>query len=86
MVETNADFLRRFGQQIAAMRKKHNLTQDELAKRAGISKAYVSSIESGRRWPRISIVHAIAKALDTEINKFFENTIPEGSTKNTFAN
>lgn len=62
----------RFGRWLAAKRKEHCLTQKELAKLVGISSAYIASIESGRRWPRLAIHHAIADTLHVEIAELFD--------------
>jgi len=65
MNKTEKDFLRKFGRQIAIRRKSLGLTQKDFAHRAHISAAYVASIETGRRWPYITILYTIANALDT---------------------
>ena len=45
-------------------RTQRNLTQDELAGRAGISKPYLSQIETGKRQGTVDTLRAIARALD----------------------
>ena len=45
-------------------RTQRNLTQDELAGRAGISKPYLSQIETGKRQGTVDTLRAIAQALD----------------------
>ena len=45
-------------------RIQRNLTQQELAKRAGISKSYLSQIETGKRQGTVETLKAIALALD----------------------
>lgn len=44
-------------------REERKLTQQELAERAGISKPYLSQIETGKRQGTIETMAAIAKAL-----------------------
>jgi transcriptional regulator with XRE-family HTH domain len=67
MNNTEKYFLLRFGRQLAAKRKELCLTQKEFAKLVGISPAYIASIESGRRWPRLVVHHAIADTLHIEV-------------------
>lgn len=59
------NFLRTFGKHIAVRRKSLGLTQCELAKSVEISSAHIASIETGRRWPHLEIIRAIAKAPST---------------------
>ena len=72
MTNTEKYFLLRFGRRLAAKRKERRLTQKELAQLAGISDAYIASIESGRRWPRLVVHHAIANTLHVELAELFE--------------
>jgi transcriptional regulator with XRE-family HTH domain len=77
MNTTEKNFLYQFGRKIAAKRKSCSFTQKELAARAGISTAYVASIESGRRWPRLAVHHSMAKALDVKLEQLLEGVVPE---------
>lgn len=54
-----------FGVQIRARRKEEGLTQEELARRAGISRAYLAQIESGQRK---NIAYQIVEALRRELS------------------
>jgi transcriptional regulator with XRE-family HTH domain len=45
------------------LREDRGLTQEELAKRSGISRVYVAFLEAGRQDPRVSIVMRLARAL-----------------------
>lgn len=65
MNKNERKFLQRFGRQIAVRRKGLGLTQKDFAQRINISTAYVASIETGRRWPYITILYSIADALGT---------------------
>ena len=51
-------------QQLEAMRKAANLTQDDLAANAGLSRMTVQRAEAGQIDPRLSSVLAIAKTLN----------------------
>jgi transcriptional regulator with XRE-family HTH domain len=50
---------------IKAARNRLNLSQEDLADRAGIDRTYVSGIERQVRNPTITVVAKFAKALDT---------------------
>lgn len=50
---------------IKAARKRLNLSQEELADRAGIDRTYVSGIERQVRNPTITVVAKFANALET---------------------
>lgn len=58
-------------QELKALRKKANLTQKELATRAGISQALIARIEAGNVDPRVSTLRKILVVLGqtTEIKK-----------------
>jgi DNA-binding XRE family transcriptional regulator len=49
-------------------REHRGLTQQELAKRAGISKPYLSQIETGKRQGTVETLNAIAGALDVPLD------------------
>ena len=62
--ESNAYFT---GQLIENARKKANLTQEELAKRVGSNKSYISRIENGKTEPKVSTFYRIASALGLSV-------------------
>ena len=49
-------------------RRHRGITASELARRAGISQAYLSEIESGKKSGSFKVVSAIARALEIEID------------------
>ncbi|HET6558363.1 MAG TPA: helix-turn-helix transcriptional regulator [Prolixibacteraceae bacterium] len=55
------------GQIIGEARKKAHLTQEELAKRVGANKSYISRIENGKTEPKISTFYRIAAALGLSV-------------------
>ena len=58
---------------IKELRQKQGLSQNALAKTAGISQGVLSYIESGRtKNPRIDTLAAIAKALGVPIEKLMK--------------
>ncbi|QOR65487.1 helix-turn-helix domain-containing protein [Cytobacillus suaedae] len=59
------------GELIGNLRKQKGLTLSELAKRAQISKSYLSSIERNLNLnPSLQVVNRIATVLDVEIDAF----------------
>lgn len=60
---------------IKKLRKENDLTQGELADRAGISLVFIQGIESERKWISPNTVTAIANALGVAESKLFENCL-----------
>jgi len=56
------------GQLIENARKNANLTQEELAKRVGSNKSYISRIENGKTEPKVSTFYRIAGALGLSVD------------------
>jgi DNA-binding XRE family transcriptional regulator len=56
------------GQLIEDARKNAHLTQDELAKRVGSNKSYISRIENGKTEPKVSTFYRIANALGLSVD------------------
>jgi len=50
---------------LAEYRKRHNLTQSELASKLGCTQKHISDIESGKRWPSKSFVDKFASVFNT---------------------
>ncbi|HYB29525.1 MAG TPA: XRE family transcriptional regulator [Solirubrobacteraceae bacterium] len=55
------------GENVAALRRSQGLSAGELARRAGIGKATLSEIESGRRNATLETLHALTRALGTSL-------------------
>ena len=58
-----------FGNSIRKLRAKMNLTQRELAKRAGLDVTYISGIERGVRNPSLKSLESVAKGLGCSISE-----------------
>lgn len=52
-----------FGRHLRMLRQKRNLTQEELADRAGLHFTYIGQIERGLRNPSLVNLQKLAKAL-----------------------
>jgi transcriptional regulator with XRE-family HTH domain len=58
------------GQMIKRLRIRRGMTQDELARRAKLSQAYIAKLESGdRETPSLPALKRLAKALDVPVTK-----------------
>jgi transcriptional regulator with XRE-family HTH domain len=58
---------------IKKLREAQGLTQDELARRAGVTKPYVSMIEGGERTsPSLPVLKRLAKALGVPVTALLE--------------
>lgn len=57
---------------IARLRKEAGMTQDELAAKAGISRPYLSTVETGGASPTITVAGKIATALGATVDEVFE--------------
>lgn len=56
--------------QIKAMRKFHNLTQEQFAKKLGFSRSVISDVESMRRKPSANLLLAISRNFE-RTDEFF---------------
>lgn len=55
-----------FGDQVRAHRHAAGLSQEALAQRARIARAYIGSLESGERNPSLDMIGRLAKALGVD--------------------
>lgn len=55
------------------MRTEKNLTQEKIAEKAGIERAYYTMIETGNRNPSVNVAKSIASVLGVNWTIFFEN-------------
>jgi DNA-binding XRE family transcriptional regulator len=53
--------------QVRSLRERSNLTQSELARRAGTGQAAIARIESGRTVPKLDLLARIAVALNAQL-------------------
>jgi transcriptional regulator with XRE-family HTH domain len=70
--ETAPSAALRFGDGVRAQRQRRGLTQDALAKLAGVSRVTVIAIESGTGNATIATLDAIAKALKVDVRELFD--------------
>lgn len=70
---------------VAHKRRDMGLKQEELAKRAKISRPMLSNIERGEAFPSLLAAHRIAKALNSTIDEVFFGTNVQKMNKNKIA-
>lgn len=56
---------------IKELRARHNLTQEDLAKKVGVRRETILFIEKGKYNPSLKLAHEIAKALKSKIEDVF---------------
>lgn len=65
------DLSQRLGRRIRTLRDERELSQDQLADRAEISRAYISSVEVGAKTPSVEVLVRLAEALDVSLSEIF---------------
>ena len=63
MDRQNDSLIAAFAVALSAERQKAGLTQEELAERADVSARFISFLETGRRQPSLSTLHALSVGL-----------------------
>lgn len=61
-----------FGKRIELLRKKQNLSQEELAFRCELHRTYIGAIERGEKSPTLNTIEKIANGLNVEIIELFK--------------
>ena len=69
------DIKAKIGLRIKSLRLDANLSQEDLALKAGIDRTYINSVENGKRNISIININKITKALDTSLADFFNSDI-----------
>ena len=67
----NALLPKRIGKKIQKQRKEIGYTQEELAYKIGVSRAYMRYIEQGRNAPSLEVLEKIAKQLKMSMSELF---------------
>lgn len=57
---------------LKALRAERGLSQEALAKKAGISREYLARLEAGQHDPPLSTLTKLAKALKVKVGKLLE--------------
>ncbi|HEX5375350.1 MAG TPA: helix-turn-helix transcriptional regulator [Solirubrobacterales bacterium] len=67
----------RFGDNLKRLRRRADLSQDEVSYRASLHRTEVSQLERGLRLPRVDTVAKLAAALEADPGEFFEGIVWE---------
>jgi len=70
-----------FGNLIISLRKKHNMTQKQLADKLNVSDKAVSRWETGKNYPDIEILQKLAEVFDTTIDDLLKGNDIEKNEK-----
>ncbi len=65
----NKTILEKFGERVREERLKQNLSQEELASRAGVHRTYIGMIERAEKNITLENIEKVAKALKLNINE-----------------
>lgn len=69
------------GAKIKSSRLEQNMNQKTLAKKAGITRTYLSEIERGERNPSFAVIKKIANVLNLGMGELGKTEIPESLKK-----
>ncbi|MDE3235218.1 MAG: helix-turn-helix transcriptional regulator [Bacteroidota bacterium] len=67
------DIIIQISNRLKDIRKDKNITLQELADKAGVSKGMLSQVENNRTIPSLSVLLNLIKALNIDLNDFFRN-------------
>jgi transcriptional regulator with XRE-family HTH domain len=76
-----SDFLIGIGKRIKDIRKKNNLTINELANKASVSNGLISRIENGRTIPSLPVLLELIQSLEIDASYFFQGVEKKSNTK-----
>ncbi len=71
MMRKNAKLPKTLSSRVKRYRKKMGLSQEELAYKVGVSRAYMGYIEQGRNVPSLGLLEKIAKNLKIRLSDLF---------------
>lgn len=67
MKRRNEELVTAFAMALSEQRERAQLTQEELAERADVSARFISFLETSRRQPSLSALHALSKGLGIQM-------------------
>lgn len=69
------DIIIQISNRLKDIRKEKNITLQEVAQEAGVTKGLISQIENSRTIPSLTVLISLIKALKIDLNEFFANII-----------
>ncbi|MBN1184377.1 MAG: helix-turn-helix transcriptional regulator [Bacteroidales bacterium] len=73
-MDNNKDILIKFGDKVRLLRKKNNLSQEELSFKAGLHRTYIGMIERAEKNITLINIEKIAKALNVDLKELFNES------------
>ena len=64
--------VRQLGMKLKQVREARGMKQDAVAKKAGITREYLSRLEAGRYDPTVGVLQRLAKALKVKVTELLE--------------
>lgn len=61
---------------LRVLRAEQNWTQEELAKRVGVSRQAIHALETGKHDPSLDLAYRISSSFQVSVEKIFENPHP----------
>ena len=68
MEKRNEQLVAAFAKALSGERRRNGLTQEELAARADVSARFVSQLETARRQPSLTALHALSTGLGVSLH------------------
>ncbi len=68
---SEVSILKKFGKKVRDFRKQNNLSQEELAEKAGLHRTYIGMIERAEKNITLINIEKIANALSIDIKELF---------------
>jgi putative transcriptional regulator len=75
-----------FRTRIKEFRARHDMTQEDLAKRVGVRRETILYMEKGKYNPSLKLAHDVAKALKTSIDELFIFGDEDGENEDAYEN
>lgn len=72
-------YIRELARRVRLHRRYHNLTQQQLADRAGLSRAFVASFETGKHGIQVTSLRRVAAALGVALSALVDHPTDSGS-------
>lgn len=69
----NQTIEQKLGAVIMMRRRNQLISQEDFARKAGITRSYMSSIENGKRVVSVSIIEKVAKTLGISMSELFRD-------------
>ena len=70
-MRTNAKLPKALGKKIKRLRKEKGLTQEQLAEKIGVSRAYMGYVEQGRNTASLEVLEKVSKVLKVPLSQLF---------------